>query len=224
MCIRDRLATATNSGACNATRTNNNTGAPPACGGTRNVTWTVTSQCESPVTCSASFTVTNAPAVVLNCPVSTTVTSCQTQGQVDAAFAAWLATATNSGGCNATRTNNNTGAPPACGGTRNVTFTVTSSCEAPVTCSASFTVTNAPAVVLNCPVSTTVTSCQTQGQVDAAFAAWLATATNSGGCNATRTNNNTTAPPACGGTRNVTFTVTSSCQSPVTCSASFTVT
>src|SRR5678815_869784 len=141
MCIRDRLATATNSGACNATRTNNNTGAPPACGGTRNVTFTVTSSCQSPVTCSASFTVTNAPAVVLNCPVSTTVTSCQTQGQVDAAFAAWLATATNSGGCNASRTNYFTSPRPACCRTERASAAVNGYREPPVTCSASFTVT-----------------------------------------------------------------------------------
>ncbi|MBK8955441.1 MAG: hypothetical protein IPM34_07795 [Saprospiraceae bacterium] len=218
------LATASFSGGCNATMTNNNTGAPPACGGSTTVTWTVTSSCQSDVTCSAVFSVTNAPSVVLNCPSNQTEAACQTQAAINTAFANWLATATTSGGCNASMTNNNTGAPPACGGSTTVTWTVTSTCEANSTCSAVFTVTDAPLVNLTCAINNTQAACQTQAAIDAAYSAWLATATFTGGCNATISNNGGSAPPACGGSKTVTWTVTSTCEPDVTCSAVFTVT
>ncbi|MBK8955439.1 MAG: T9SS type A sorting domain-containing protein [Saprospiraceae bacterium] len=218
------LNAATSSGGCNAAVSNNGTGAPPACGGSTTVTWTVTSSCEGPVTCSASFTVTAAPPVVLNCPANNTQAACQTQAAIDAAYNTWLNSTTSSGGCNATITNNGSGAPPACGGSTTVIWTVTSSCEGPVTCSASFTVTAAPAVSLTCPANNTQGSCQSQAAIDAAYTAWLNTATSSGGCNAAVSNNGGSAPPACGGSKTVTWTVTSSCEGPVTCSASFTVT
>ncbi|MBK6824627.1 MAG: hypothetical protein IPG87_17210 [Saprospiraceae bacterium] len=119
---------------------------------------------------------TAAPIVVLNCAANVTEAACQTQAQIDAKFATWLATATKSGGCNAVLSNNNTGAPAACGGSRTVTFTVTSSCEANKTCMATFTVTAATPVVLNCAANVTEAACQTQAQIDAKFATWLATA------------------------------------------------
>jgi len=61
--------------------------------------------------------------------------------------------------------------------------------------------------------------------VNAAFVAWLATATSSGGCNGARSHNGgTTGPDACGGSKVVTFTYTSSCApTTTTCSATFTV-
>ncbi|MBK9107816.1 MAG: hypothetical protein IPM92_05390 [Saprospiraceae bacterium] len=218
------LATANTSGGCNASMSNNNTGAPPACGGSTTVTWTVTSSCQANETCSAVFTVTNAPIVNLTCATNNTQAACQTQAAIDAAYTTWLTTATFTGGCNAVISNNGGSAPPACGGSKTVSWTVTSSCEANVTCSAVFTVTDAPVVVLNCPTNNTQNACQTQAAIDAAFATWLTTVSFSGGCNATLTNNSMGAPPACGGSTTVTWTVTSSCEANVTCSAVFTVT
>ncbi|MFZ9388498.1 MAG: hypothetical protein ACO25B_11525, partial [Chitinophagaceae bacterium] len=167
-----------------------------------------------------------ATPVILTCPVNTPVAACQTQTAVNAQFAAWLATASGSGGCNGVLTNNNTGAPSACGGSTTVTFTYTSSCApTTTTCTATFTVTAPPPVILTCPVNTTVAACQTQTAVNAQFAAWLATASGSGGCNGVLTNNNTGAPSACGGSTTVTFTYTSSCApTTTTCTATFTVT
>ncbi|HEX6846944.1 MAG TPA: hypothetical protein VF144_08195, partial [Chitinophagaceae bacterium] len=192
---------------------NGGTVGPLACGGTKTVTFTATNTCGTS-TCSATFTVTNAPAVTLTCASNTTIPACRTQAQVDAAYTAWLATTTASGGCGLGPVTNNGGsAPAACGGSKTVTFTVTSSCETPRTCSATFTVTAAPAVTLTCATNTTIAACQTQAQVDAAYGAWLATATASGGCNlGSVTNNGGSAPAACGGSKTVTFTVTSSCE------------
>ncbi|MFZ1423323.1 MAG: hypothetical protein WAS55_05835, partial [Saprospiraceae bacterium] len=218
------LATANFTGGCNGTISNNAGAAPSACGGTATVTFTVTSTCEAPKTCSAIFTVTTAPAVVLTCPTNQTEVSCQTQAAIDSKFANWLGNASFSGGCNASVSNNSGAAPSACGGTATVTFTVTSSCEAPKTCSATFTVTTAPIVVLTCPTNQTEASCQTQADINNKFATWLGNASFSGGCNASISNNNAGAPLTCGGTTTVTFTVTSSCEPPKTCTATFGVT
>jgi hypothetical protein len=222
------LTTANASGGCNGVLTNNNMGAPPACGGSTTVTFTYTSTCAPlTTTCSATFTVASNP-VVLTCPTNTTVAACQTQAAVDAAFANWLATASASGGCNGVLTNNNMGAPSACGGSTTVTFTITSSCApTTTTCTATFTVPAPPTVVLTCPVNTTVSACMTQAALDAAYNAWLASATASGGCNGVLTNNSPGAPLICSPTavvRTVTFTYTSSCSPTTTsCTATFTV-
>lgn len=220
------LATTSASGGCEGVLTNNNTGAPSACGGSTTVTFTYTSTCAPlTTTCQATFTVAAPPTVTLNCPLNSTITACSTQVAVNAAFAAWLNTATASGGCNGVLTNNNTGAPSACGGSTTVTFTYTSSCSpTTTTCQATFTVAASPTVTLNCPLNSTITACSTQVAVNAAFAAWLNTATASGGCNGVLTNNNTGAPSACGGSTTVTFTYTSTCApTTTTCQATFTV-
>ena len=211
-------------GGCNATISNNNNGAPMACGGSKTVTFTVTSTCEPNKTCMATFTVTAAPAVVLTCPVNATEAACQTQAEIDTKFTTWLGTAMFTGGCNGVLTNDNTGAPMACGGTKTVIFTVNSDCEGPKTCSATFTVTAAPAVMLTCPTNATEAACQTQAEIDTKFTTWLGTAMFTGGCNGVLSNDNTGAPMACGGTKTVVFTVTSSCESNNTCTATFTVT
>ncbi|MBK6824632.1 MAG: hypothetical protein IPG87_17235 [Saprospiraceae bacterium] len=218
------LGTAMFTGGCNGVLTNDNTGAPMACGGSKTVVFTVNSDCEGPKTCSATFTVTAAPIVVLTCPTNQTEAACQTQAAIDAKFNTWLGTAMFTGGCNGVLTNDNTGAPMACGGVKMVTFTVTSDCEPNKTCTATFTVTDAPVVVLNCPTNQTEAACQTQAAIDAKFTTWLGTANFSGGCNAMMSNNSTMAPDHCGGVASITFTVTSDCEPNKTCTATFTVT
>ncbi|MBK9271542.1 MAG: T9SS type A sorting domain-containing protein [Saprospiraceae bacterium] len=219
----DWLDDAMFSGGCNATISNSGGSAPDECGGTTSVTWTVSSDCENDVTCTATFTVEDAPDVMLNCPSNQTEASCQNQSAIDGAFASWLNTANFTGGCDANMSNNNSGAPNFCGGTTTVTFTVNSSCEGPVTCMATFTVTDAPNVNLNCPINTNSSNCPSQAVLDAEFAAWLNSANFTGGCNGMLSNNNSGPPPICGGNTTVVFTVTSDCESSVTCSATFTV-
>jgi hypothetical protein len=167
------LATASGTGGCNGILTNNNTGAPSACGGSTTVTFTYTSTCTPlTTTCEATFTVLAPSLVTLTCPVNTNTAASQTQAAVNSAFSAWLATASGTGGCNGVLTNNNTGAPPATGGSTTVTFTYTNSC-APLTttCQATFTVLS-PAPSLTCPVNTSTAACLTQAQVNSAFSAW----------------------------------------------------
>ncbi|HNK51771.1 MAG TPA: hypothetical protein PKX75_22440, partial [Nitrospira sp.] len=216
--------TASFTGGCNGVLTNNGASAPNHCGGTATVTFTVTSDCEAPKTCTATFTVNPAPAVVITCPANVTEVACQSQSTIDSKFTAWKATASFTGGCNGVLTNNNPAAPSACGGVATATFTVTSDCEAPKTCTATFTVTPAPAVVITCPAPVTEAACQTQSAIDGKFATWKTTASFTGGCNGVLTNSGGTAPDHCGGTTTVTFTVTSDCEAPKTCNATFTVT
>jgi hypothetical protein len=114
-----------------------------------------------------SVTVTEGgPSVVLTCPSDFTAESCQSQESIDASYAAWLATATVSGGVDPILTNNSTGAPSACGGSVTVTFTVTSSCEDPVTCDATFIV--EPIEVLACPPAS-MTSPMVDGILDESY-------------------------------------------------------
>jgi hypothetical protein len=225
------LASASASGGCNGVLTNNNTGAPSACGGSTTVTFTYTSSCAPlTTTCQATFTVAAPPTVLLTCPTNTTAAACQTQAAVNTAFATWLASASASGGCNGVLTNNNTGAPSACGGSTTVTFTYTSNCAPTTTCQATFMVAAPPTVLLTCPIPTTASACLTQSQLDAAYNAWLASATASGGCGGTLTNNSASlggTPSICSATavtRTVTFTYTSSCvPTTTTCTSTFTV-
>src|SRR4030095_3263676 len=147
---------------------NGGTVGPDRCGGSKTVLFTVTNFCGT-ATCSATFTVTAPASVTLHCPTSTTVAACQTQAQVTAAYNAWLATASGSGGCGGTLSNNSTGAPSNCGGAKTVTFTYTNSCSARQTCAETFTVTAPTSVTLNCAPNTTFPAALTQQQVDNAF-------------------------------------------------------
>ncbi|MEZ4932297.1 MAG: hypothetical protein R2788_09280 [Saprospiraceae bacterium] len=120
---------------------------------------------------------------MVTCPMNATEAACQDQAAIDATFTAWLATFSTSGGCNPMVSNDNMGAPPACGGTTTVTWTVTSDCEMPVMCSADFTVTAAPPVMVTCPNECYRGSLPRSSYDRCAFTAWLATFSTSGGCN-----------------------------------------
>ena len=106
--------------------------------------------------------------IALVCAEDQTEASCQTQTAIDAAFAAWLATASASG-CNGVLTNDNTGAPAACGGSKVVTFTFTSDCGV-LNCTKTFTVTAAPAVQITCPNEVTVNQTQERDPYETGYA------------------------------------------------------
>ncbi|MEO6190628.1 MAG: T9SS type A sorting domain-containing protein [Saprospiraceae bacterium] len=216
--------TASFTGGCNGVLTNSGGTAPNACGGSTTVTFTVTSTCAPLITtCTATFTVNPAPAVVLICPNSQTEAACQTQKTIDIKFETWKKSIKVSGGCNTIVSDNGINAPSACGGSISVTFTVKSDCELSISCISTFSVASAPVVVLSCPQSVTEDSNQTQQKIDEKFKAWLESTSFSGGCNSVLSNSGGKPPPATGGFTTVTFTVTSSCQAPVNCTATFTV-
>ncbi len=197
--------------------------APAACGGEVEVIWTASSGCEDDISDTATFVVTDAPAVVLTAPDNETVDACMTQQEVNAAFNSWLDEVTYSGGCNLEVNNNAQGAPNACGGSVTVTWTATSNCEETVRDRATFTVEEADEVILIAPSNETVAACMSQQEINAAFANWLEKVQYSGGCELEVRNNAEVAPNACGGSVTVTWTATSNCEETVRDRATFTV-
>ncbi|MBK7233691.1 MAG: hypothetical protein IPH93_15875 [Saprospiraceae bacterium] len=197
--FNDWVADAMYSGGCNAMITNDAGSPPDACGGTTTVTFTVSSDCEPDVTCTANFIVEDPDPVMLSCPSDRTEVACQDQATIDQEFNDWLGEAMFTGGCNAMITNSGGMPPDACGGTTNVTWTVSSDCEPDVTCTASFTVETPDAVMLTCPPDQTEIACQDQRRsIRNLMIGWemqclpevvTAMITNSGG----------TPPDACGG-------------------------
>jgi hypothetical protein len=173
------------SGGCNGFGTfDENYAAPDACGGSVTVTYIVTSDCEVDQECTRTYTIPTPPALSIACPSTVVEASCQDQAAIDAAFTVWLGTVSAVGGCdNNTVTNNNTGAPDACGGSVTVTFTATdNTCGLTSSCMATFTVTAAPDITITGVADFTTTECQTQAQVDQAFNDWLDDFGFSGGC------------------------------------------
>ena len=218
------VASANFTGGCNGVLTNNAGAVPAFCGGSATVTWNVTSACEN-VTKSRTFTITAAPAVVVNYPANNTTSACDyvDQAAVNAVFNTWLTGFTATGGCDPQKSTEGATAPDKCGGTATVHFIVTDKCYTTSNVTRTFTITAAPAVVLNVPGNFTAPTCYgNQTVVDEAFDAWVASANVTGGCNANLTNNAGSAPSRCGGNVTVTWNVTSSCEN-VTKSATFTI-
>jgi large repetitive protein len=89
-----------------------------------------------------------------------TITTCKSQVEIDTLFNQWLRSVTITGGCNAVVTNNNTGAPSECSGSKTVTWTGSAGCANNVTCSATFTVLPFGPPVIDCPADITI-ACNT---------------------------------------------------------------
>ena len=214
------------SGGCNGSLSNNAPANPPLiCGGAVDVTWTYTSSCEAPKTCTKTFAITAPTAATIACGNNVTMPACSTQAAINAAWTAFKLQGSASGGCNGSLTNNAPANPPLiCGGSVDVTWTYTSSCEAPKTCTKTFAITAPSPVTLTCPQNINLAGgLLTQTQIDTAYNDWLASVTYGGGCNPSISNNSSGAPSYCGGTSSVTFTVTSDCEAPKQCTATFTI-
>ena len=199
--------------------------APRLCvGGNVALTYSIADNCSQDST-SATFTITPAPAVVPHAPENNISGACAyvDQAAATAAFNAWLAGFTVSGGCAPLGSYGQVSAPAFCGGTTTVTYTVTDKCYVGTPIVRTFTISPAPAVSLTCPINATISGGQTQAAVNQAFATWLATATASGGCNGVLSNNSEGAPSFCGGTTTVIFTYSNRCGADTTCQATFTV-
>ena len=178
------------------------------CGGVLNFTYTVENGptgCQDSDECTTTFTVADAPAVVVVPITAGSTGSCQTQTAVDAAYATWFGGLSITGGCNLVPNIVNPGAPAACGGSATVTWAPTSDCETTASGSATFTVADAPAVVVVPITAGSTGSCQTQTAVDAAYATWFGGLSITGGCNLVPNIVNPGAPAACGGSATVTW-------------------
>jgi len=176
-------------------------------------------------------------AISLTCPSNKTV-SCMTQAQVDADYAAWLLTVKSGGGCNdGTTTNNSTGAPNFCGGTKTVTFTYTSQC-APLTttCMATYTVlANTSPVITTCAAARIIDGCNTAAITNPAFSATTVASTEaifegapnngntSDACAITAVTYKDVAAGTCPIIVTRTWTISDACGSSATCNQTITV-
>ena len=194
--------------------------APKICqGGTVSLTYIIADNCSTD-SVSATFTIQPAPAVDVVGPDDVNSTTCTyaNQAAVDAAFASWIAQfKTANVGCGATAHFDQLAyvAPVLCeGGSVSVTYSIADSCTSD-SVTATFAISQPSEVVFNCGNSVTMASCSSQAEVNAAWAAFLASTTATGGCNGVLTNNAPLNPPSlCGGFVDVTwkYTTNSVCK------------
>ncbi|WP_333667160.1 T9SS type A sorting domain-containing protein, partial [Flavobacterium sp.] len=171
-----------------------------------------------------TFTISAAPAVVVNQPANSSTSTCAyvNQAAVDAAFAQWLTGFTVSGGCDPHGNYGQPTAPAWCtGGTTSVTYTVTDKCYATTTVTRTFTITRADKLNVVCPGDTSVACGSNANDL---FIQWIAGFSYNGGCPgaiATDLSQYQTAPLP-GQSVTITYSVTDGCQS-VSCTSKFTV-
>lgn len=208
-------------GGCNSSIISSNEAAPNRCGGRVAVTFTATSDCNPWKTCTSSFDVLSSSNIKLICPTKLVINNCRKQSDLDSIFNSWKNKVTFEGGCNGKLSNNATTPPNSCGGITPVTFTVISDCESPKSCTSTLSVEPAPPVVFICPPNQMELPCQSQIEIDSIFNLWKNSASFAGGCNSILTHSGELPPNACGGTTQVTFTITSDCEIPKTCVSIF---
>ncbi|WP_167612785.1 hypothetical protein, partial [Maribellus sediminis] len=198
--------------------------APDACGGFVTVEMVVTDYCGTSDSCSATFTVTDAPAIEATPPADLTLGSCLTQDSVNTAYDAWVASGVVTGGCGLVVDIVKPDAPDACGGSVDVMWIVSSDCADTIRATRTFTVTDAPAIEATPPADLTLGSCLTQDSVNTAYDAWVASGVVTGGCGLVVDIVKPDAPDACGGSVDVMWIVSSDCADTIRATRTFTVT
>ncbi len=219
--------------------------APDVCeGGSFEIILSYTDLCGQG-SCSSTFTVPAAPAVVYSCPAIVTTNGCEDQATVNDLFDTWINGFSVSGGCDPKVTYTDGDgtiiddiyalvAPDAClGGAITVELSYTDLCSEG-RCASTFTVPAAPGVVFSCPDPVTTPGCEDQTSVNNQFNTWIAGFSVSGGCDPKVTytdadGNNIddiyalVAPDAClGGSVTIRLNYTDLC-SEGTCASTFTV-
>lgn len=206
---------------------------PGQCSGatTTTITAEISDQCGVTVTYDATLTVIAAsPLTVTDGPMSVSVSECD---NVTATYDGLLAQMsaignfTIDGGCTPfavtiTAAGMN---PGECSGATTTTITaeISDLCGTTTTYDATLTVTASTPLAIACPADLTYNGCGDAAAADAAFAAWVASYTVSGGCPTTMvTNTASAAAPAAGSSEVVSYTVTDDCGRMEQCSATFT--
>ncbi len=217
------------SGGCNITT--NIDSIPPlgglVCNGEISFTFIVgndSTLCTDHVECTSTFTIGAAPMLEVIVPADTLVQGCNTSQDVIDAFNAWKARFDYMGGCNVSTSDLSVyDLPSSCGGTVTVVYSAWDNCSQFITDSAKFTL-NPDNISVNAPLDETQPACQTQVDVDTAFADWKAKFGFSGGCGTIGTDLSTfDAPSACGGTVVINYTAQDVCGQVVNSSAYFTI-
>ncbi|MCF8365762.1 MAG: T9SS type A sorting domain-containing protein [Bacteroidales bacterium] len=213
-------------GGCNATATDlSGFTVPDICGGNLTIYFEVTDIYNQYAGCSSTFTIDSVPPLSVSCPLSTEMSACLTQAEIESAFENWLGQFTYNGGCNTEASDlGNYSAPNFCGGTLEILYQATDACGQSAECTSTFTVLAAPELTVNCPMNMEIASCTDQATIDPDFENWLTQFTHEGGCNTVATNlSNFTAPNFCGGTVEITYTANDDCGQIAECTSTFTV-
>ena len=223
-------------GGCNTTDNLGDLPALPAfvCGGAVSLDFTLSASDDcGQGSCSGTFTVAAADALVVSCPQDADVSlpACSTEGEIAAAYATWSSGFSVTGGCNTTDNLGDLPALPAfvCGGAVSLDFTLSASDDCGQgSCSGTFTVAAADALVVSCPQDADVSlpACSTEGEIAAAYATWSSGFSVTGGCNTTDNLGDLPALPAfvCGGAVSLDFTLSASDDcGQGSCSGTFTV-
>ncbi|SDB32978.1 Por secretion system C-terminal sorting domain-containing protein [Flavobacteriaceae bacterium MAR_2010_188] len=187
--------------------------APDACtGGSVTVVYNVTDKCYDGGSESATFMVPAAVQPTVSFPGNATASACDSD--IEAQFEAFINAFSYSGDCGASGSFETTPVlPNLCGGSVMVNFQVRNNCFENKDYKATFTITPADAVVIATVADYTADACDTQAEVDAQFATFLASFGVSGGCSPMGSDlTGYTAPDACtGGRVEVVYNVTDKC-------------
>ncbi len=179
--------------------------------------------CTASDSCTSTFSIGTADSLVVSCPGDTIVEGC-TAIEVQTIFNNWIAQFSYTGGCNANESDLSIYTPPVtCGGVVIVNYIVSDECGQADSCSAFFQV-EAPDLVITLPEDTLLDACQSQLDIDVAFADWISRFGYSGGCNVLATDVSLfTAPDICGGEIIVNYSATDACGQAETRAAFFAI-
>ena len=161
---------------------------PDLCaGGTATVTWSVTDLCETP-SFNAVFTVTPHIPIIITCAPAQSLSACSSQAAVQAAYDAWSAGFSFTGGCS-TASSNISSFPtlPAdassLGANLSFSYTITDVCSTE-SCTSTFIVAPVIPILITCAPAQTLPACSTDAAVQAAYSAWVGGFSFAGGSSA----------------------------------------
>ena len=202
------------------------------CGGTLSFTYSArngNSACEDLQEETSTFTVAEAPQLIVTCPDDPMIEGCLGIQAITDAYDTWVDGFRASGGCNITT--NIASIPPlgdlVCNGQLTFTFIVGNDselCSDHVECTSTFTIGAAPDLEVIAPSDTVMQGCNTSQDVIDAFEAWKSQFTTIGGCNVSTSDLSIYGlPSSCGGTVTVEYSAWDNCSQAVTGSANFTL-
>ncbi|MGE0019769.1 MAG: HYR domain-containing protein [Draconibacterium sp.] len=204
------------------------------CGGTLSFTYSVrngNAACEDLNEGTSTFSVAEAPSLILSCPADTTIAGCLGILAITDAYDTWVDGFRATGGCNIVT---NIDSIPELGGlicNGSITFTFivgndSTLCSVKDSCTSTFTIGAPPAINIVTPPDTVVTGCNTDSTIIAVFDAWKARFDYTGGCAGYVSESDISVygvPSSCGGSVTVLYSVWDDCSNLVTDSATFTL-
>lgn len=116
----------TTTGGCNPIITFSENAAPSYCGGSVTVTYTVSDRCSQPIVKSATFTITEATPLMINCPAAIEL---RCGDDFEKLFVEWINSFGFTGGCNPVATDLSSYVMPTEGQSLEIVYTVRDKCD-----------------------------------------------------------------------------------------------